>query len=105
MTPRSVLVVDDHPSPATSAAHALEAAGYFPVDGTGWLSIEIDGDIAAYRYGAGTTSAPPTSWTTLAVAALPSVTEWTALRLIGSTNSPPGSPTSTDYDDLTIEVL
>lgn len=25
---RSVLVVDDHPSPATSAAHALEAAGY-----------------------------------------------------------------------------
>lgn len=25
---RAVLVVDDHPSPATSAAHALEAAGY-----------------------------------------------------------------------------
>lgn len=102
---RSVLVVDDHPAPAMSAAHALEGAGSFPVDGTGWLSIEIDGDIAAYRYGAGTTSAPPTSWTTPAVAALPSVTEWTALRLIGSTNSPPGSPTSTDYDDLTIEVL
>lgn len=89
----------------TAVAYATAGAGSVPVDGTGWLAIEVQGDVAAYSYGAGTLLAPPSSWTTLVVATLPAVAAWTTLRLVGSTNVAPGAVTAVEYDDLTIEVL
>jgi hypothetical protein len=81
------------------------AAGTVPTDGTGWLEVEVCGSLATYRYGTGTTSTPPTTWTTHATATLPSGALYAVVRLVGASNSPPGSPTSVDFDDLTFEAL
>lgn len=88
----------------TSGFASPWAAGTVPTDGTGWLEIEVLGDAATYRYGTGTTTDPPASWTTHATAALPTVTTWTNVRLAGASNSPPGSASAVDFGDLVFEV-
>lgn len=81
------------------------SAGVVPVDGTGWLEIEICGSVGTYRYGTGTATTQPTTWTTHATVTLPTIDAYTKVRLIGASNSPPGSALSVDFDDLTLETL
>lgn len=95
---------EDNSAP-TGYGAAGWSAGVVPTDGTGWLEIEVCGSVGTYRYGTGTTSTPPTTWTTHATATLPTVDTFTTVRLVGATNSPPGSALAVDYDDLTFEAL
>lgn len=81
------------------------SAGVLPVDGTGYMEIEISGSVGTYRYGTGTATEPPETWTTHATATLPTVDTYPTVRLVGASNSPPGSVASVEYDDLTFAAL
>lgn len=81
--------------------YATAGAGSLPTDGTGWLEIECNGETMLFRYGTGTTSTAPTSWTTLAVATL-AAQVWGTVELVNSTNGAPGSTQLTEWDDLTV---
>lgn len=81
------------------------SAGVVPVDGTGYLEIEISGSVGTYRYGTGTTTEPPETWTTHATATLPTVDTYPTVRLVGATNTAPGSAVAVEYDDLTFAAL
>lgn len=93
---------EDNSGPST---YATWAAGVLPIDGTGYVEIEVCGPLATYRYGTGTTSVPPTTWTTVATAALPSAALYNVVRLVGATYSTAASPRVVDFDDLVFEVI
>ena len=83
------------------SSYATAGAGSLPVNGTGWLEIECNGDTMLFRYGTGTTSAAPTSWTTLTVQQV-AAQVWGTIELVNSTNGAPGSTQLTEWDDLTV---
>lgn len=87
------------------SSYGTFAAAALPTNGTGWLEVEVDGHFGIYRYGTGTTTTPPTTWTEIATAALPSAGAYTTLRLVGASYADPGTPSSVDFDNLTIEAL
>lgn len=95
---------EDNSAP-TGYGSAGWSAGVFPTDATGWFEVEINGSVGTYRYGTGTTTAPPTTWTTHATATLPTVDLYTKVRLVGASNSPPGAPATVQWDNLTFEAL
>ena len=67
----------------------LSGGTSFPVNGTGWMSIRYDGARVVYRYGTGTTTTPPTSWTLLydAIVMTGRAVPPTAITLTGRTNA------------------
>lgn len=79
-------------------------AGTVPLNGSGYLAIDVLGTVASFLYGTGTPTAPPATWTTHAVATLPAVSLWTNVQLVGASNSAPGVPSDVEYGDLVFEV-
>lgn len=84
----------------------LSAGSTFPVNGTGWLSIRYDGARVIYRFGTGTTTTAPTSWTLLydAIVMTGRVVPPSALTLTGRTNAglTLGADSTWVFDHLTI---
>lgn len=87
----------------------LSGGTAFPVDGTGWLSVRYDGGRCIFRYGTGTTSAPPTSWTLLldSVVLTGRALPPSALTLTGRTNAGLvlGADSTWYMDHLTVRDL
>lgn len=95
---------EDNSAPSGYGSSAW-SAGVLPTNGTGWLEIEVNGSVGTYRYGTGTTTAPPETWTTHATVTLPAVDTYPTVRMVGASNTAPGTPSSVDFDNLTIEAL
>ena len=76
----------------------------FPVDGTGWCEVEYDGKWAYFRTGVGSGVAEPTTWTDRARGDL-GTPRPVQVRLVGATNSAPGSAVAVEWDDCTFEAL
>lgn len=76
----------------------------FSTSGTGWAEVEYDGEWGYFRIGTGVGTAPPTSWTEVARGNIGTPRPIQA-RLVGSTNTAPGSVVTIKWDDLIFEVL
>ena len=83
------------------SGYGTAAASSLPTNGTGWVEMECCGDMIVFRYGTGTTSVEPSTWTIVAVATVATQVFGT-VELVNSTNGAPGSSQLTEWDNLTV---
>lgn len=88
---------------STPSAYGSSGGGTFALDGTGWLEMEVFGDFVVFKYGVGTTTNQPSTWTVLVAIQVPGQVFGT-LEIVGSTNGAPGSTKLVEWDDLSIAV-